>query len=104
MCVFLQGFACKGNVNAIDQSSCGVTTNAFGFAVVTILLPIIGYTFLYCKVRNKDAVYDNTFLQDWGFMIIGYVSSYDFLYHEFIYINFQLFIYRKNKQCSFGLV
>ena len=82
MCVFLQGFACKDEVNAIDQSRCGVGTPAFGFALVTLLLPIIGYTFLYCKIRNKDEVYDNKFLRDWGFMIIGYVSSCDLLNHE----------------------
>ena len=69
-------------VIAIDQSRCGVGTPAFGFALVTLLLPIIGYTFLYCKIRNKDEVYDNKFLRDWGFMIIGYVSSCDLLNHE----------------------
>ena len=75
MCVFLQGFACNNDkVNAIDQSACGFGTSAFGFAFVALLLPIVGYTYLYCKIRRKDAVYDDKFLHDWGFMIIGYVS------------------------------
>eukprot|EP00943_MAST-04B_sp_MAST-4B-sp1_P002255 g2255.t1 len=78
MSIFIQGIACKnftGDVNAIDGvSKCGTKAWSFFYCIVTLVIPFVGFPYLYYKLNctKDDKMLDDNFLHDWGYLVIGY--------------------------------
>jgi hypothetical protein len=79
---FVQDFAClnvKGKrLNAIDkQSECGTAIPMFSFVVLWLIFPFIVYGCLYYAIKSsKEIIYNERFLHDWGFLVIGYRRNF----------------------------